>query len=125
LLFGELGQALWEPFARRRDRWLAGVELSEDPEASRRTLRWLLFPALAGIFAFEALITALSLAAVRTLVPRLASGSWSVPGLGLATWTSLLPAFGIAAVGRLFWVREARRFLVLSAAVVLVLQWIG
>ena len=79
---------------------------------------------LAQVFAVEAILVAIALP-VSLVVAGWYTGlvGGSLPD-GAVLWLELLPMFGAAAVIQLHWQRHSNRFVVLAAAVALVILWI-
>jgi mannose/fructose/N-acetylgalactosamine-specific phosphotransferase system component IIC len=126
LIVGEASGIVVRRLNRLRESRLERFVLPEGrgARAVARKLELYYSAALAHTFLVEAAIIAAALP-----LSMWAAGSFT--GLvdepfasGARWWTDLLPAFGAAAAIQLYWHRHTNRFLVLAAAVILVVLWI-
>jgi mannose/fructose/N-acetylgalactosamine-specific phosphotransferase system component IIC len=79
---------------------------------------------LSYLFFFEVVAVALALPVCYAVAESFTAFVGDPIAVGSSWWLTLLPAFGAAAVLQHFWHRHSNRFLVLAAAVALVVLWV-
>jgi mannose/fructose/N-acetylgalactosamine-specific phosphotransferase system component IIC len=126
LIAGELGGRLSNALFKLLNRFLSRVELGR--QASRRAtvgkLLWLHTGSLAYIFTVEALFALVFLSVGFGIAEWFTAQTGGTVAKGIVNWTSLLPAFGAAAVVQLYWRQQLKRVLILSAVMVILVLWL-
>ena len=126
LVVGEAAGIVTRRLNRVREIRLARFKLPESGGASAVSRKLDLYHAgsLGYTFVVEAAVIAAALP-LSLLAAGAFTGFLDDPFVsGARWWMQLLPAFGAAAVIQLYWHRHTSRFLVVAAAVILVILWV-
>lgn len=125
LLAGEAAARLSPALYRGLDRALcgAGAPGTENPRRSGGSLRWLHAASLAYILLAHAALVFVLLRAGHFAAMQLTTHLGDAIRQTSAYWQALLPAFGAAAMVRIFWYQQLRTVLALSAVAVFLLLW--
>lgn len=124
LIAGELAGSIGRQVHRDRERRLGRFDPRQDEQSLRRLLTTYLIYSVAFIFGTEAMLVAAMLPLSAVLAERLTAVSGPEVAIGAGRWLDVIPVLGAGAIILMYWHKQQNRYMVLSAAIVLLLLWI-
>jgi mannose/fructose/N-acetylgalactosamine-specific phosphotransferase system component IIC len=126
LLTGELAARISLPLMILRDRRLSRVVQVSGFIGSQPTtgLIWVQGLSMAYVFVMELILVLLFLLIGANLAVWISNNAGKIIVGAFEQWALILPAFGVASLIHVYWHKHLTRFLLMSAAVILIVLWI-
>jgi mannose/fructose/N-acetylgalactosamine-specific phosphotransferase system component IIC len=124
LIAGELAGSIGRRFHRVRERRLGRFAPPAESRPLQHRLLLHLCYSVGFIFGVELLLVAVMLPVSAVVAERLTAVAGPSVADGSRWWVHIIPVLGAGALIQMYWLKQQSRYLVLSAAVILLLLWI-
>jgi mannose/fructose/N-acetylgalactosamine-specific phosphotransferase system component IIC len=124
LIAGELAGSVGRRIHRVRERQLGRMKVSDDAAVLERRLVGVFAASVGFIVVAEMLLVGVMLPLSLLGAERLTAVAGDSVTTGARWWGDIVPVLGAGALIQMYWYKQHNRYLVLSAAVVLMLLWI-
>jgi len=124
LIAGELAGSAGRRIHRVRERQLGRFPVSDDAAVLERRLVGVFFASVGFIVAAEVLLVGVMLPVSMWCAELMMAAAGDSVITGSGWWVEIVPVLGAGALIQMYWHKQHNRYLVLSAAVALMLLWI-